>query len=247
MRAILFFPVAAIRLLLVLIVTVIIGFAGRFWCMCFGLSQMQRRRILQLWGKLMIIICGIRVSNKNLTVPGQYMIMSNHRSYLDIFILATVCPAAFVAKAEVRGWPMMKTASLLTNMIFVNRGNLRNMAAAMERIKELVQSGNPVIVFPEGTTYKGPLTGTFKKGSFRIAVDLGISVLPVALHYEDEEDSWIGDDTFAGHFFRQMGKPVTRVRLSAGKCIRDLDAHILRDRVQFEINSLLLQMTDSVR
>jgi len=109
----------------------------------------------------------------------------------------------------------------------------------MNKIKQSLYNKIPVTVFPEGTTYKGPLTRPFKKGTFKIAADAGIPVIPMAIHFEDENDAWIDDDTFVGHFFRQMGKPVTKVHLQFGEPILNRDFKILQETTRLQIDSML--------
>lgn len=214
-------------------------FVGLLWLKLFGLKYRSQKQILQVWGKCMLLVCGVRViSNKWIPIE-QFILMANHRSYLDVFIIAANIPAVFIAKAEVKNWPMMNAASELTNIIFVNRSELKSLINTMSTIKNMVNKGFPVAVFPEGTTSKGPLMEPFKKGIFKIAADLALPVIPAAIHYADENDAWVGNDTFAAHFLRQMGKPVTKAWLSLGEPVADENFLNLKLKVQKQIDSML--------
>lgn len=168
--------------------------------------------------------------------------MPNHRSYLDIFIVACLTPAAMVAKAEIKKWPFIKLGAKITNIVFVERSEIKSLITTMNKIKLAVSQHIPVTLFPEGTTYKGPLTKPFKNGSFKIAADAGIMVIPMAIHYKDIDDAWVDKETFVGHIFRQMGKPVTKVYIRYGKPIYNSDYKILQKETKEQIDAMLTQI-----
>lgn len=245
-RAVLFLPLALLRLILVLLVSAVTAYTGLIGLKLFGFSRRLQGNVLRLWGRSMMVICGIRATCNKIPGKQHLMVMTNHRSYLDIAVLAALYPASFVAKSEVQAWPVMKAAARLTGIIFVSRSELKSLLSTINRIKNTIGKGIPVVLFPEGTTYRGPLTKPFKKGSFKIAAGLSIPVLPAAIHYEDEDDAWTGDDTFAGHFLLQMGKPITRVHLRFGEAQADTDASELLQKVQEEINTLLSEIISDI-
>lgn len=168
--------------------------------------------------------------------------MPNHRSYLDIFIVAGLTPAALVGKAELRKWPFGRLGAKITNSILVDRKEISSLLITMNKIKQSVSQHIPVTLFPEGTTYKGPLTKPFKNGSFKIAADTEIPVIPMAIHYLDAEDAWVDKDTFVGHFFRQMGKPYSRVMIRYGEPVSDSDYRVLQEKVKYRIDTMLKEL-----
>lgn len=113
----------------------------------------------------------------------------------------------------------------------------------MKKIEATIARNIPVALFPEGTTFKGPLTKPFKNGSFKIAAESGFPVIPVAIHYNDEKDAWIDDDTFIGHFFRQMSKPFIRATVRYGEPLTSTDYAVLRDKTREQINSMLQEIS----
>jgi 1-acyl-sn-glycerol-3-phosphate acyltransferase len=241
-RIILFSPVALIRLLLILLITAWVVTVGWIWLKFFGFSRKLQNWSMHTWGKSILFVCGIKIKRNQIPENSHFILMPNHRSYLDIFILAALTPAAFVAKAEIKRWPFMKIGARLTHSIFVSRSELQSLIATMNKIKVSVNKGIPVALFPEGTSYKGPLTKPFKKGSFKIAADSGIPVIPMAIHFEDENDAWVDDDTFVGHFFRQMGKPVTRVSIRYGQPLTNSDYKILQQKTREQIDTMLQEI-----
>jgi len=86
----------------------------------------------------------------------------------------------------------------------------------MDGIDTALNIGSSVILFPEGTTYKGSLTLHFKNGGFALASRKGIQIIPCAINYLNADDAWVGKELFVPHFINQMGKPVTEVKLWFG-------------------------------
>ena len=144
-----------------------------------------------------------------------------------------------VGKAELRKWPFGKTAVKISNLILVDRKDTRSLLTTMGKIKSCIEQDIPVTLFPEATTYKGPLTKSFKNGSFKIASDMQIPVIPVAIEYRDKDDAWVGNETFVGHFFRQMGKPLTHVNIRFAEPVLDADYQQLQQKVKNKIDSML--------
>ncbi|MDA3816519.1 MAG: lysophospholipid acyltransferase family protein [Prolixibacteraceae bacterium] len=195
----------------------------------------------RLWGHIILFILGIQVKKNMVPKLDKFLMMPNHRSYIDIFIMAAYVPATFVAKAELRRWPIIGQAMKAFYIIAVKRSDLRSMIGTMNKIKQRVNEGIPVTVFPEGTTFEGPGTKDFKQGTFKIAAEAGIPIIPCAISYSDKRDAWIDDDLFVWHFFRQFWKPITKVDVRFGKVIIDDDYKSLKEKTQKSINSMLIK------
>lgn len=245
LRAVFLFPLAFLRLLLILIISFYVVIVGWIWLKLFGFSKKLQHWVMQTWGKSSIFILGINTKRNDLPDLQNFILMPNHRSYLDIFIVAALTPAAMVGKAELKNWPLGKVGIKITNSILVDRSEIKSLVKTMRKIKESVQKGIPVILFPEGGTYKGPLTKPFKKGSFQIAADTNIPVIPMAINYNDADDAWVGKHTFLVHFFRQMGKPVTRVEIRFGTPVSGIEYNEIQNQVKEQINSMLLSITET--
>ena len=199
---------------------------------------------MRTWGKSIIFFFGIIIDRNELPLNQNFILMPNHRSYLDIFIVAGLTPSALVGKAEIEKWPFGKLGAKVTNSILVNRSEIRSLVTTMNKIKSSISQNIPVTLFPEGTTYKGPLTKPFKNGSFKIAADAGIPVIPMAIHYKDTDDAWVDKDTFVGHIFRQMGKPITKVCIHYGSPILNADYKALQEETKEQIEDMLIQLIE---
>lgn len=202
---------------------------------------------MRTWGKSIIFFLGIKIKRNEIPENKNFILMSNHRSYIDIFLVAALTPAAMVGKAELKNWPLGKPGIKITGSILVDRSEMKSMIQTMNKIKESVTKGIPVVIFPEGTTYKGPLTKPFKKGSFQIAANAGIPVIPMAIHFEDENDAWVGNDTFLPHFFRQMGKPFTKVYIKYGTPVLDSDYKVVQNHTHEQIDAMLNQIINEIK
>ncbi len=239
-RIILFSPLALIRLLFVVFISAYVTIIGWFWLKTLGFSRRLQQWVVGTWGRSILFMCGIKLNKNDLPQSDNYILMPNHRSYIDIFIVAATTPAAMVGKAEIAKWPFGALGARVTNSILVDRKNQKSLLLTMKRIKESVNSGMPVILFPEVTTYKGPLTKKFKNGSFKIAADGNIPIIPMAIDFKDVNDAWVDKDTFVGHFFRQLGKPFTYVTIRYGNPISETDHKLLQAKTKEQIDSMLM-------
>lgn len=244
LRIIILFPLALIRLIFVLFISGYVVTVGWFWINLFGFSRKSQKWTMRTWGKSILFFLGIKIARNELPKTDNFILMPNHRSYLDIFIVAALTPSAMVSKAELKKWPFGKIGIKVTNSILVDRREIRSLLKTMKEIKGSINQGIPVALFPEGTTSKGPLTKPFKNGSFKIAADANIPIVPMAIYYKDENDAWIGNDTFLWHFFRQMGKPITKIYIRYGNPYMDSDYKSLQAEIRSQIDLMLTELTN---
>lgn len=144
-------------------------------------------------------------------ISGKVLIISNHSSFLDIFILSALFATAFVSKDEVRGYPVIGQIAWLMGCIFLDRASSRERLRVMKAVAGR-DSARVLTVFPQGTTGSVTQRLSFKRGIFK-AVELNpdITVLPVTLRYRDDDRlAWVMPQSLLDH---------ARVIGSAG-CIR---------------------------
>lgn len=242
LRIIFLSPLALFRLLFVVFMSGYVVVIGWFWLQASGFNQRLQHWVMRTWGKSIMFFLGIKIDRNERPESNNFILMPNHRSYIDIFIVAGLTPAAMVGKAELKKWPFGKLGAKVTNSILVDRSEIKSMLKTLHKIKESVNQNIPVTLFPEGTTYKGPLTKPFKNGSFKIAADAEIPVIPMAICYEDKNYAWVGNDTFLGHFFRQMGKPTSKVYIRYGSPVKNTDYKILQAEIKSQIDQMLEEL-----
>lgn len=148
-----------------------------------------RRALKKRWSRQLLDTLGIHLkkvgAGGTAGIPSG-MLVANHISWLDIFVINALAPAAFVSKNEVRDWPLIGWLCAKTETIFLERGS----RAAAQRTREtmighLRGAGTHVSVFPEGTTTAGDRVLPFHAALFQSAIDAGVSIVPLALRYVD--------------------------------------------------------------
>jgi 1-acyl-sn-glycerol-3-phosphate acyltransferase len=136
------------------------------------------------WCRTIVRAAGIRLRITGTTMPtGGLLLVANHISWLDIPLLAAVRPARMLAKAEIRHWPVAGTLTAGSGALFIDRDRLRALPETVASITGALRAGGAVAVFPEGSTWCGRAQGHFRRAVFQAALDAGVPVQPVGLHY----------------------------------------------------------------
>ena len=185
---------------------------GRTWY-----DSRSGRALLRGWMLWLGRILGLRVA-----VQGQplstALLVANHVSWLDIPALAARVPGRFVAKTEVRHWPVLGWLAALSGTRFLRRNSLAGMRALLEQVTQDLQAGRPCLVFPEGTSTDGSRVEPFFPALLQTAIAAAVPVQCVAIRYgdgrqRDEQAPFIGDDVFVRHLLRILARRRTRVEL----------------------------------
>lgn len=145
--------------------------------------------------------------------PDRGLIVSNHLSYLDILFFGAAAPCVFVAKAEVRSWPLLGLLAALGGTVFVDRKSALSAAKAAARIERFLTAGNLVLIFPEGTSSDGTSVLRFYASLFEPAVRSGVPVTAAAIGYSagagsvEKDLCYYGDISFAPHLLATLQLP----------------------------------------
>jgi 1-acyl-sn-glycerol-3-phosphate acyltransferase len=137
----------------------------------------------------------------------------NHISWLDILILAGNNTLDFIAKSEVASWPIIGRVIRRTGTLFIERDNIFKAYKALPELQQRLQSGIPVLVFPEGTTSSGESVLPFKPMFYQAAIRGNMLIQPISIHYECSDGSFckevafIGDDDFSVSFKGVLKQP----------------------------------------
>ncbi|MDP2852251.1 MAG: lysophospholipid acyltransferase family protein [Gallionella sp.] len=165
------------------------------------LDQTKRRRTLKIWSRqlLDILNIGIRTEGQRpVRGEGGYLIVANHVSWLDIFVLNAIYPSRFIAKAEVRNWPLIGWLCKRSNTIFIERAMRQDAASINQRVSLLLKQGICVGLFPEGTTTDGKQAGHFHSALIQPAIDADAMLCPIALRYQDKNGKQSSAAAFTG-------------------------------------------------
>ena len=95
-------------------------------------------------------------------IPARGLLVCNHVSYVDILVLVSLAPAVFVAKREVKSWPVMGLLAQLSGTVFIDRQRRTHVGEVNDEIQSALDDGALVVVFPEGTSSDGRTVLPFK-------------------------------------------------------------------------------------
>ena len=136
-----------------------------------------------------------------------------------IFVEASRVAAGFSPVGHQPGAAARLQRAVAAGAVVVKRGKKQSRRDATTAIHRRIEEGYPVLLFPEGTTVKGE-PKPFKPGSFYLAAEQGIPVVPVALEYHHPDMAWTdaSDWSFITHFLQYYNEPSSKVRLSICDC-----------------------------
>ncbi|WP_188747189.1 AMP-binding protein [Marinobacterium zhoushanense] len=191
-------------------------------------------RIIRCWAWLTRTPLEIRGA-ENLPANGACVLVANHASYLDAFVLVATMPQPvhFVAKAELRTQPLLRTLLDRLAVRYINRQDPQQSLSDAREANNMAQQGHRLLFFPEGTLQDSPGLMPFKMGAFICAVEAGIPVVPIALSGTRSilrGQRWYG---YRGEIGVEIGAPLHAPeqgdRWTQALSLRDATrAHILR-------------------
>jgi 1-acyl-sn-glycerol-3-phosphate acyltransferase len=163
-------------------------------------SHQWRLRAIKDWSRQMLRIVRLRlaVSGSQPSGHAPTLIVSNHVSWLDICVLNSVAPQRFVAKSDVRSWPLVGSLASGVGTIFIERGNPLDTVRANRLIVQALIRGEHVAMFPEGTSTDGSEIKPFHASLFQPALEARARVVVVALRYLNPDGSVNLDASYAG-------------------------------------------------
>jgi 1-acyl-sn-glycerol-3-phosphate acyltransferase len=128
-----------------------------------------RARLPVIYHRMMLKLIGVRVRVEGEIVRGPALLASNHTSWLDISVLASVAPLSFIAKREVRSWPLFGQLALLQRTVFVNRERRTGTGAAKSEMEQRFEAGDQLVLFAGGTSDDGNSVLPFRTALFGAA------------------------------------------------------------------------------
>jgi len=171
----------------------------------------RRREIVRRWSARLLAILHVEPRFHGVPeggVPGNVLIVANHISWLDIFVLLALQPARFIAKADIRRWPVVGRLAANVGTLFVEREKRRHAHSINREAATALARGDVVAIFPEGTTTDGTTLLPFRGSLLQPIVDAAGHVQPVAIRYRDAEGApsdapaYVGEMSFVASFWR---------------------------------------------
>ena len=182
----------------------------------FGASRPWTPFLTQSVCRASLFIIGLGYQSHGTPMVHEGAVVSNHASWLDIFVLNASDRVYFVAKSEVAAWPGIGWLARATGTVFIRR-DVRDAADQKAMFETRLMAGHKLLFFPEGTSTDGrrvvPFKPTLFAAFFSEALRDRMWVQPVSVVYAAPEGGsetfygWWGDMDFGGHLVRLLAAP----------------------------------------
>lgn len=143
--------------------------------------------LIKKWSEILLVILKVNIVNRRvLTNHFQkdfFLVFSNHISWLDIIIYNSIHPMTFVAKDDVKKWPLIGFLASQANTIFINRKNPFDVKKITKIIDNKFLKNKHVCIFPEGSSTNGRKLLKFKSNFFQSAINSNKNILPICISY----------------------------------------------------------------
>lgn len=145
------------------------------------------------------------------------LIVSNHRTPLDVVSLMYFFDAHFLANHKTRTAPVVGTAAIRMGTIFVDRDDRKSGVQAIRAMRRALEGGESILIFPEGTTYAGDEVRPFKGGAFVAAKGLDVDLLPIGVAYVPGME--FSGGSLGAHARGFLSRPRNRVWIAIGDTV----------------------------
>lgn len=216
-RLIIFIPVTLFfySLIMVSLALSIVGFN----------YQKTRGYLLRTWGKTCCFILGIHLEVENTPPEPPFLLVSNHLSYLDVFVLFSQLRCLFVAKSDVKTWPLAGFIIKTCGILFIDRSRKRDVKRVNALISENITDDQGIILFPEGTTSPGLEVLPFKTSLLQYSATEHFPISHVSISYKTDDEQkpaynnvcWWGDVSFMTHFWNLLHINKIKAKMVFGK------------------------------
>jgi len=187
-------------------------------------ERLLRRWILRVWGWGFTRIVGMRVEIVGPRPEPPYYLVANHLSHLDIFLLTGVLGCTFVARGDLKHWPVVGWVARSLHVLFIDREQRGDAVRVNDQIAHTLAQGDGVVVFAESRISRGLAVEPFKSALIQPAIDNGFPIHYVTINYETPPGSplasriigWWRPEPFFAHVRRMLRHPGFTARLHFG-------------------------------
>ena len=186
--------------------------------------------ILVYWSRLLCFICGLKVYVHGHKPKAPVFLVANHVSWLDIPIIHSLMLAGFVAKSEIKYWPILGWVTMVGDTLFLKRGSAESRKGVIRQIKKRLNKGRSVAVFPEGTVTDGSYLRTFHRQLVHAAIETRTPILPVAIKFLNADGSrndqvgFLNNEFFLTHVWRVLSLPNSTVEIHCGEPVTNFES-----------------------
>jgi 1-acyl-sn-glycerol-3-phosphate acyltransferase len=207
------------------------AFGRAFWILWIKFPRLSRERKLEeikAWSQHTLEILGIQVLHETSLIQieqsaAPLMFVANHVSWIDALIIQSIQPSIFVAKAEVKAWPIVGSIAKGCGVVFVDRGSPSSARRMVDEVSSALHHGYCVAVFPEGTSSEGSSVSLFHANLFEAAINHHIQIQPLAIRYTNPNTgalclkaAFIGDIGFVQSLHQVMTSTGIQAKVHAG-------------------------------
>ncbi len=184
-----------------------------------------RNPFMTFWGKGMQIILGIRLKIQGAPPKRPFLLFSNHLTYLDPILFFSHLDCTFVAKKEVRSWPVLGYMVYMMGVIFINREQKKDLLRVTDLVDENVNDKQGIVIFPEGTTSDGkqilPIRAPLLQLAFEDGNPLSYCVVSYKTGIGDPDASqqvcWSNQESFGAHLWKYAQVKRTYATITYGE------------------------------
>lgn len=186
-------------------------------------SAARRRAETARWSRRAMTLIGADLRIDGAAHPGGQvgtLYVANHVSWMDICALLASRDLCFVAKADIRDWPVIGRIATQAGTLYVERERRAATRAVNADIIRRLEAGQSVCIFPEGTTTEGDALLPFRSALFESATAVGADIQPVAIRHVDaagnrlDDAAFVGDTSLVRSIWRLLGARGTRTELT---------------------------------
>ncbi len=187
------------------------------------LDSTQKQRAVTRWARQLLSAAGVQVVHPDVdTQFAGSVVAANHVSWLDIFVIQSLHPVRFVAKSEIRAWPLIGWLCARTGTLFIERERRHHTARINEVMRDVLQAGGTVGLFPEGTTTDGDQLKKFHSALFEASIIAAAPLLPAGIVYRNNNGqrsiaaAYVGDTSLLESMLAITGEAGINAELRFG-------------------------------
>ena len=168
--------------------------------------------VITLWARLVRWTIGMRVTVKGTPPKDPYILVANHLGYVDIFLMCGNLHGWYIAKSDVRSWPIMGFILRCSNVLFIDRTRRSDVVRMGKVMEKCLDRGMSLVFYPEGTSTSGADVARFKPSLLQLPAQRNFPVHAAVLTYKTPDGAppagdavcWWGDADFGPHFLDLM-------------------------------------------
>ena len=212
------------------------------------LTETQQARAVEDWSRHMLHAMGIEVRVKGHPAKGPVLMASNHISWLDILVIHGACHCRFVAKSEIKRWPLLGVMTAGGGSLFIERASNRDALRVVHQMAQALQQGHVLGVFPEGGTGDGQTLLPFHANLLQAAITADAPIQPVALQFLEANSGaksfapcYHAEDTLLGSLWRTLCAPplLAQVRYGDVQYAQGKNRRAWAESLRSDVNQLL--------